>query len=152
MCSWNGKRAGCRADAVMYYCILLGGLGGGVGGQGNLPPEPFLLHVTMSFLSLVTKGQDRLKVITLLALWDSRPKSETNVFSNFRSLAFWGRGCFLCSKEFWICSHHAPPLQSTLLLSTLPPISPKSFAKNFHSRLGSPLSLFLAVFELLAGL
>ena len=113
--SW--EEAGGRAGPVMYCCILLGGLGGEGGDYRKLPPESFLLRATMSFLCLVTKGQGRLKAITLLAFWDSKPKSETNIVSNFGNLAFLERGCFLCSKEFWICSHHA-------LLSNPPSSSP----------------------------
>lgn len=120
--SW--EEAGGRAGPVMYCCILLGGSGGGGGGYRKLSPESFLLRATMSFLCLVSKGQVRLKVITLLAFWDSKPKSETNVVSNYGNLAFLECGCFLCSKEFWICSHHvllsSPPSSSPLSLQSPP--------------------------------
>ena len=120
----HGKRAGGRAGPVMYCCVLLGGSGGGGGGYRKLPPESFLFRATMSLLCLVTKGQGRLKVITLLALWDSKPKSEANIVSNCGNLACLEPGCFLCSKEFWICSHHAllsnPPSSSPLSLQSPP--------------------------------
>ena len=133
MSKCHGKRAGGRAGPVMYCCILLGGSGGGEGGYRKPPPESFLLRATMSFLCLVTKRQGRLKVITLLAFWDSKSKSETNVVLNFGNLAFLEPGCFLCSKEFWICSHHA-------LFSNPPSSSPHSLQPppNLLLRMSTP--------------
>lgn len=129
--SWAEGRGQSWPSYVLLYTI--GGSGGGEGGYRKLPPESFLLRATMSFLCLVTKGQGRLKAITLVAFGDSKPRSETNGVSSLGNLAFLEPGCFLCSKEFWICSHHA-------LLSNPPSSSPHSLQPppNLLLRMSTP--------------
>ena len=127
---------GGQTDPVIYRWVdwLVGG---DVREVCHLNPPTSCHHV----FSLVTIGQDALKVVALWACQDVRPEWNKYIFQ-FREFSPPRRlaAAFFVQRTLGFAAV-MPPLQSILLLSSPPPTSPKSCAKNFCSRLYSPFSL-----------